>query len=162
MSATSFQPQWRAKPLSTVLLFMCFSCSATDITDSAHVAGMELQLASAKDKCELRVLQDAELKILSLKPEPPCFFLRRGADEPQRFSYPKVNIDYVLLVAGSALNERQRTLWNLPEDMQCGSMRQGVLVKAGQIEITPSVIKDSVACKNTGADEKDFWAFAHL
>ncbi|WP_343844857.1 hypothetical protein [Bowmanella denitrificans] len=149
------------KRISTVLLFMCFSCSATDITDSANVAGMELQLVSANGKCELRFLQDGESKFLSLKPEPPCFFLRRGTSEPQRFSYPKVNVDYVLMVAGSALNERQRTLWNLSEDMQCGSMRQGVLFKAGQIEVTPEVIKDSVTCKNTGADEKDFWSFSH-
>jgi len=80
---------------------------------------------------------------------------------PQNFKYPDVGIRATLIVIGTLITDEQRSIWKLTPDMICGNKRQGVLLLKNDIIISEQVLSSSVACKDKGSDEKDFWFFAH-
>lgn len=89
-------------------LFACSLCNAyiieSIITDNAVVGEYSLTL-SAKDKvCKLKLTSTDEVQTFNLFPKPPCYFLRRGSEEPQSVAYSDVGVLNTLLVIGSPVS----------------------------------------------------------
>jgi len=148
-----------------LLAFYCFSCAAQEpnevITDSAFILGYQLEIINNNGTCILRHTQKGIINNIPLAPNPPCYFMRRNKAIPQIFKYPDVGIRATLIVIGTLITDEQRSTWKLTPDMICGSKRQGVLFLKNDIIISEQVLSSSVACKDKGSDEKDFWFFAH-
>jgi hypothetical protein len=66
-----------------------------------------------------------------------------------------------MIVVGTPVGTAARRAWNLPLDLACGEETQGVLIRKGEVVVTRAVHMGGVVCKDKGADEKEFWAFAH-
>ena len=135
--------------------------TSLEATDSgASVAGYELSLVERDGACSLRFSgRSSGERGLSVKP--PCHFLRRDAARPQLFSYPEVQVEAVAIVVGTPAGPAARKAWKLPPEAVCGEETQGVMVKRGAVVVTRAVHRGGVVCKDKGADEKEFWAFAH-
>jgi hypothetical protein len=130
------------------------------VTDSARVAGAALELVATDSGCAVR-LRGAAANELALAPKPPCYFLRRHDARPQTYAYPDVGVPWVLIVLGSTASDEARRKWKVPHAAVCGEETQAVLVKRERLVVSRSVRRGGVTCRDTGADEKEFWAFAH-
>lgn len=153
--------------LALLLLLGCsftVACTATSqpvVTDQATAMGSELKILSIDDKCVLQVDDDGKKTDLELQPKPPCYFSRREEASPQSFSYPDANIQAAMIVVGSPLQQSDRERWGVSESDYCGQAAQGVLIRNNKLELSQQPMLDGVICKDKGADEKDFWYFAH-
>lgn len=124
--------------------------------DLTEIDGKELVILDKEKRC---VLQAGSAEF-PLKPQPPCYFLRRGG-KLQQFSYADVGVDWTIIVGGTPMAEPDRAKWNIDPTAVCGSQTQGVLSKGGKVEITEAVHSGGAYCKEMGVDEKDFYSFAH-
>jgi hypothetical protein len=129
--------------------------------DHAKISDLQLNIFESNGSCLLKVQSTYLEKSIILEPKPPCFFLRRGNNDPQQFAYSDVGVDAVIIIAGSRISKQQRQKWGLSDNKLCGTDRQGILFQENNIKATENVLKGGVVCKDTGSDEKDFWFFAH-
>lgn len=146
------------------LLIGSLSCRADEdqlrVGDGAIIDGIPLEILNGPESCWLRYhIGDAE-NVVALQPSPPCFFLTRGHPAPQLFRYPEFGGKAVVIVAGTAASTAVRNTWNLPEDLICGTVKQGIVIKSKSVTATKSTLRGGIACKEKGADEKDFRMFA--
>ena len=132
---------------------------AVAVTDTVQAGGRRLELLEDGAGCVVRFDGVARGKLV-LVPEPPCYFARR-AGRPQTFSYPDIGVQSALVVLGSAARPEVRRRWNLPVTAVCGEETQAVLLIGERVVVTRAVNRGGVTCRDTGADEKVFWAFAH-
>ncbi len=145
---------------------LCLSCGMTpeshgQVSDYATLYGYEFTIRAEGDTCVLKYEGSVQKGQILLAPRPPCYFLRRESSEPQSFSYQDTSTNAALIVMGSPISRELRQRWNLPDDLICGEEIQGLLIKKQQITLSSRVLKAGVWCKDKGADEKDFWLFAH-
>lgn len=151
--------------LETRLIFLlailvCTSCNAgNDITDKATVSGHKLILVKSSNNCKLLV--ENKKNSYPLLPKAPCYFLRRGSETPQSVTYEDVQVLNILIVIGSPISQSKRKKWNIENDMFCGELAQGVLIKSTGLELTSKALEEGVFCRDTGSDEKNFWYLAH-
>lgn len=138
----------------------CTAISLPVVTDQTTIMGIELKILTADGKCVLEV-DDGKKIELELQPKPPCYFSRREEETPQSFSYPDVNVQATMIVVGTPLQQPDRERWGVSESDYCGMGAQGVLIRNNELELSPKAPLDGVICKDKGADEKDFWYFAH-
>jgi len=119
-----------------------------------------MDILNDRESCLLRYrIRDSE-KIVVLEPKSPCFFLRRDNTSPQVFRYPELGGKTVMIVAGTAASADKQKRWNLPENFTCGTERQGIVIARGSVMATKRTLRGGIACKDKGADEKDFRMFA--
>jgi len=146
-----------------LLCISVVSCSfgIADETDKAIILGNKLKLKTENGTCFLYYKCPSGKSKSALTPKPPCYFLRRNSDNPQCYSYDDVNIDAVLIVVGTPISEKTRKEWGLPNDLVCGEEAQGVFLSEEGLRISKKVLRGGVLCRDKGADEKDFWFFAH-
>ena len=152
--------------LILLLCFFCFSCvvhekSIEDLTDSAHILDYKLTIESQNNSCLLNYQSSSATGQIALSPRPPCYFVRRESNEPQSFAYKDVGVRAVLIVVGTPINNKQRKVWNLSNDLVCGAEIQGILIRDNEIRSSKNVLRGGVTCKDKGSDEKNFWFFAH-
>lgn len=151
--------------ISILMILFCTSCNAGDmqlnITDQAIVDGYELLVTDENKNCQLRVKHKGEDKVFPLKPEPPCYFLRRGGEKQQSVAYKDVEVLNTLIVMGTPLSSDNRKKWDIDGEMICGELAQGVLIKNEQVTVTDKILEGGVFCRDTGSDEKNFWYLAH-
>ena len=136
------------------------AAAVSSVTDSAQIHGYSLELVDEAGSCRLRYESPKDSGGLTLEAGPPCHFLRRDSVDPQSFAYPDVGVEAVLIVAGDPVSDAVREEWNLASDLVCGSVIQGVLIRAEGL-VAGGVLRDGVWCRDRGADEKDFFHFAH-
>lgn len=153
-------------PCATLpLLIFSLTCGADDmpnfVTDEVRIDSIRLQILAVEDSCKLRYWIGDSSEVLDLEPKAPCFFLRRGEQSPQYFRYPQVGAAAVLIVAGTSATHAERATWGLDSRLVCGSERQGVVISQDSIRATARILREGIACKDLGADEKDFWLFGH-
>lgn len=129
---------------------------ASERLDQVQVNGLAFELRAKDSSCALRV-QNTELPLALTA---PCFFLRR-AEKVQNFSYPDVQLDMVLIVAGNPVPDAMRQRWNLRPGDVCGDHAQAVLGSGTDFRVSQAVHKDGLFCRDQGVDEKEFWSFAH-
>jgi hypothetical protein len=131
------------------------------VSDHADLHGYKFTIRVEGDACVLKYEGLPQKGQMVLVPRPPCYFLRRESSEPQSFPYQDTATKAALIVMGSPIGEETRKRWNLPGDLICGEEIQGLLIKKQQIALSSRVLRKGVWCKDKGADEKDFWLFAH-
>jgi hypothetical protein len=151
------------KNLLAAIMIISSGCAANDskVTDHASISGYDLTLKASKDSCLLESKIGDNVTSTNLKVEPPCYFLRQENRKLQSFSYENIGVLSVIMVIGSPISEKKKEKWTIEEDVVCGESRQGVLFKESGIAITEKILEGGVVCKDKGADEKDFWYFAH-
>ena len=132
------------------------STSAVVIADTTIVEGTQLDLLSEDNTCVLR----SGNTVVALQPKAPCFFLRRSG-KVQTHAYKDAAVDWIVIVAGTSINDTKRKLWNLGDREICGEQSQAVFQKAGRLQIVRTIHSGGIYCKDKGVDEKEFWAFAH-
>lgn len=139
------------------------SCAANsdNTTDHAKIDGHSLTLKTSGAFCVLDIDDGDTIESKTLSVKPPCYFLRRDSEEPQSYSYNDVGILSTMIVIDSQISDEKRKKWGLSEKSICGENRQGVLVKESGVVVTEKTLDGGVSCKDQGADEKDFWYFAH-
>ena len=146
----------------TLLSFLLSSCSsATEVvTDEGTFMSYKLRLTSNDGACILYVNETSKYPLV---PKPPCYFTRRNNTRPQHYSYSDVNVDAVLIVVGTPINNEKRKMLSpgLPDNLVCGEAIQGILIKKDVVRPSRNVQGGGVICKDKGLDEKDFWYFAH-
>ena len=152
--------------LGLMLSLFCISCVANEgsvgeTTDSTDVQNYKLTIINEGMSCMLSFEGFSAEGQIEFSPKPPCYFLRRESNEPQVFSYQDVGVKATLIVVGTPISEKTRKEWGLSNDLYCGEEAQGILIKDKSIELSASVLSGGVWCKDKGADEKDFWFFAH-
>ena len=149
------------KIMYIIFLFLLAACSyasaSKNIIDKASLFSYSFQIEEKNEQCFL--IHDAHRK--PLVPKPPCYFIRESDQKLKYFSYNDVGIDAVLIVIGTAVSDDMRAEWGLDENLVCGTEAQGILIKKYEILVTKKVLTDGLLCRNTGADEKNFWEFAH-
>ena len=131
------------------------AAAAAAILDETTVDGTPLQIVGRENACLLR----SGATEFPLRPKSPCFFLRRDG-KVQTFRYGDAGVDWVVILAGTAVSDADRRTWNLGEAEVCGTESQAVLQKNG-LRLAKSVHSGGVYCRDKGVDEKEFWAFAH-
>lgn len=148
--------------LATIMLISS-GCAANDskVTDYASISGYALTLKASKGSCLLESKIGDAVTSTILKVEPPCYFLRQENSKLQSFSYEDIGVLSTIMVIGSPISEKKKEKWAIAENAVCGESRQGVLFKESGIAITEKTLEGGVVCKDKGADEKDFWFFAH-
>lgn len=146
-----------------ILFLLGSGCNANgeNITDEAKINGYLLILKSDEKTCYLKSTYNGTESINALKVKPPCYFLRKGSKEPQSFTYKDVDVNATILIVGSPISNETRKKWNLDEHLICGESRQAILIKQSGLNLSDKVLEGGVVCKDLGADEKDFWYFAH-
>lgn len=151
------------RSILALIVFMSSGCAANDVkvTDQAEMLGHILTLKTSQGSCLLDSKTESTLKTRTLDVEPPCYFLRQGSDELQSFSYKDVGILSTIIVVGSQTSDEKRNNWAIEEGLICGESRQGILFKKSGFVATQKTLHGGVVCKDKGADEKDFWYFAH-
>jgi len=144
------------------LLLLSSGCNATNdgITDKAEIMNYKLTLKNINDKCLLESNNNKKIKYL-LKMKPPCYFLRKQDKSIQTFEYNDVYIKATVLIIGDLISNEKRKKWNLDKKNICGESRQAILIKQAGLNISEKILKGGLICKDLGADEKDFWYFAH-
>jgi hypothetical protein len=130
------------------------------VIDRTSNTGYQLEITKTDGVCAVRYQGKTQGRI-KIVPKPPCYFLRRESDDPQVYSYPKVGVQAVLIIVGTPASADKRQLWNLPSNLFCGEETQAILIKEGVIMASEAVLRGGMACKDKGADEKDFYFFAH-
>lgn len=145
---------------------LCLSCgmipdSHGQVSDHADLHGYKFTIRAEGDACVLKYDGPSQNGQMVLVPRPPCYFLRRASSEPQYFAYRDTSTNAALIVMGSPISREIRQRWNLPDDLICGEEIQGLLIKKQQIALSSRVLRKGVWCKDKGADEKDYWLFAH-
>ncbi len=154
------------KILGLILTILSLSCNADEnlreeISDSAAIQDYKLSLMPRDNSCVLNYQNFSESGKVDFTLKPPCYFLRRESSEPQRFSYQDAGVKTVIIVVGTPINEETMKAWNLSDDLVCGGEIQGIIIKENGIKLSSKILKGGVWCKDKGADEKDFWFFAH-
>ena len=150
------------KLIVSMLTFSCLACHAEEVSmDYAVIENVKLEILERNDSCSLQVTKNETSSLISLTPKPPCFFLRRGSNEPQQFEYPDVGVQAVLIVTGSPITDAQREEWSLSKTQLCGTESQGILLYEDKVRASGNTLQGGVTCKHQGSDEKDFWGFAH-
>ena len=117
---------------------------------------MSLQILAKEKVCVLR----AGPKDFPLQLTAPCFVLRREG-KVQSFPYRDVNLDFVVIVAGTAVSDAHRKTWNLREGELCGAQSQAVLGGRSGVRLSKAIHQGGVYFKQQGVDQKEFWSFAH-
>lgn len=130
--------------------------SVSAVLDQAEVHGVSLQILAKENGCVLR----AGPKDFPLQLTAPCFFLRREG-KVQSFPYRDVNLNFVVIVAGTAVSDAHRKTWNLQEGEVCGEQSQAVLGSGSRVRLSKAIHQGGVYCKQRGVDQKEFWSFAH-
>ena len=136
------------------------------VTDTCMVNGVlfELLYNPASGKAELRMSSEKVFRQGKIQVSPPCYFLRRNK-ELQMYSYPEINIGQTLIILGDTVGavEKRHFGFNESDNFNriCGMGIQGILIKKDSVVITNKVLTSSFRCADSGADEKDFWDFAH-
>lgn len=143
--------------------FICASCSAGDneVSDQANIKGYDLVLRASQGLCYLDSKIGGMATSTRLKIDPPCYFLRQGSIQPQSFSYEDAGILSTIIMIGSPITDEKRKKWNIGDNDKCGEGRQAILFKKSGMAVTEKILEGGVICKDKGADEKDFWYFAH-
>jgi len=126
------------------------------VDDETVIRGTKLKLVTKGAAC---VLQAGGAEYL-LVPGVPCYFLRRGG-HVQDFAYRDAKVDWILIIAGTAINDASRKTWNLSAQEVCGEQSQAVMQKGGKLRISRAIHSGGVYCRDKGVDEKEFWSFAH-
>lgn len=147
--------------VSATFMTSCTQAPSGILTDRAAIFDMELELLSLDNGCTLQVTDGNTKEQLNLQPKPPCYFSRRESTSPQIFEYPDVGVQATLLVVGTPLNKEDRLNWGVAEDDYCGRSIQGLLVQNDELVVSRKPVLQGVLCRDKGADEKDFWYFAH-
>ena len=149
------------KIMYIIFLFLLAACSyasaSKNIIDKASLFSHNFQIEEENGQCFL--IHDAYRE--PLVPQPPCYFIRDSDQKPKYFSYSDVDIDAVLIVIGTLASDDMRMEWGLNDKHVCGTEAQGILIKKNDILVTKKVLTDGLLCRDTGADEKNFWEFAH-
>ena len=127
------------------------------VIDSANVDGTKLELLSSGPSCTLRVAGTATMDLV---PKAPCYFLRRASAGIQRFPYTDLGVSAVVILVGTSASQTSLEKWNIPSGMACGEETQAILFKRGQVVVSKAIHRGGVTCRDTGADEKEFRAFA--
>ena len=145
-----------------LLVLLCSGCQADEknISDEATIEGYELQIVADKTSCKLVSNKAGEKKTISLNIKQPCHFVRRDNGETQQHAYPDKSIQALVLIIGTPISEEKRQKWNLEKGLICGEQRQAIFITANKIDASESILEGGVACKDKGADEKDFAFFA--
>ena len=151
------------KILLATTIFISTGCIAGEdnITDRAKVEGHTLTLKMFRGTCLLDIDSRNKLVSKTLSVKPPCYFLRQNSQKPQSFSYKDVGVLSTIIVVDSQISDEKREKWGIDQVTVCGESRQGILFKKSGIVVTEKTLDGGVVCKDKGADEKDFWYFAH-
>lgn len=151
------------KSLFAVMLSTSSGCAANEskITDHATIEGHSLTLRMSQDSCLLDSKISSTVKTTVLDVKPPCYFLRQENQNLQSFSYKDVGVLSTIIVVGSQISDEKRKKWAIKEGLVCGESRQGILFKNSGFIVSKKILEGGVVCKDKGADEKDFWYFAH-
>lgn len=151
------------KIVLSAFIFISSGCTANEknITDYAEVNGYVLTLSTTNSLCLLESETGEITTATPLKVKPPCYFLRQENQKLLSFPYEDVGISSTIMVIGSQISAEKRKKWAIDQDAVCGESRQGILFRESGIEVSEKTLDGGVVCKDKGADEKDFWYFAH-
>ncbi len=141
------------------LLFLCSCATKSQIgLDSVKVNNLELCLVKNKNSVtSLNVLKNGkELNVKGkfLMSNPMGFVKRDG--KPQYYSYPKLDIDYVFIIIGDIVSDKDSDTRSI-----CGSKIQGVVVKGDSVYLTNRTLSGNITCSDYVLDEKVFFDFAN-
>ena len=146
-----------------LIFFLSASCNASgdSVSDKTKILNYSLVLKSTGNSCLLDSNYKGMNKTYNLKIKPPCYFIRQENHKLQYFGYNDININAVVLVLGNPVSDKKRRKWNLEKNMVCGESRQAIIIKPSGLIISEKILQGGLSCKDHGADEKDFWYFAH-
>lgn len=146
-----------------LLALLSAGCLAqiSQVTDQAVIEKYSLTLRAMGESCYLDTKLESSASSVKLKIKPPCYFLRRESTAPQSFSYKDAGVEHMILIIGSPVAKEKMAKWNVQPEQSCGEGRQAILIKASGLNVSDKVLEGGVVCRNLGADEKDFWYFAH-
>lgn len=140
------------------IIFYCTPALSTEqITDDTTVLSKKLVITTDSATCYLHTGS----KTIKLAPEPPCYFLTDSSHTPQQYAYKDVNVDAVIVITGSLLDNEFKKQWGITENTMCWQDAQGILFKNGQVMVTKNVLTHKVICNDVGLNENNFWYFAH-
>lgn len=139
-----------------------------------------LQILTTADACSVRVTSSgAPPADVPLALKPPCYFLRwpyplpanpaesggraRGAkDGPMAWEYAMSGEPTtVAIVIGGPPSTTDPARLRKLEEARCGERIQGLRLGVRGVEASVRVATGSSYCELGGADEKEFWLFAH-
>lgn len=137
--------------------FLTHPALAGGEVESIHVEGVSIEINAVNDQCEIK----AGDELFSLESIPPCFVLKKENGEIESYSYKDIGVDAVIMVVGNPISESIRELYGLEQEVECGSVSHGILIKNKNVSLSKTVLRNGVYCKEYGADEKNYWMFAH-
>ncbi len=141
------------------LLFFCSCATNSQIgLDSVKANNLELSLIKNENSVtSLNVLKNG--KELNVKGEflisNPMGFVKRDG-KPQYYSYSKLGIDYVFIIIGDIVSDRNSDIKSI-----CGRKIQGVVVKGDSVYLTNRILSGNITCSDYVLDEKVFFDFAN-
>ena len=157
-----------------IALGLLFWVSASFFSGSAYLFAGELKprliegvidnfhfkLNNEKQHCQLSINHpDGGGRVtpwFSLASQSPCYFFGDSKKEKiQTYSYPDDKIDYVLLIAGTAieLTAEQRKNKKMQEESYCTQEIQAIFIENGQIKLGAREV-NAFACADDRLDEK--------
>ena len=129
--------------------------------DQASYGKYSLEIYELESSCTLEVASgDDSPQRYELELPPPCRFIRRN-EKLQHFSYPKDNVNAVVLISGYPPSEEIKKSYRLErfgdKSNECGDRVRGI-VFTDHAELSPK-IASILICPHLGADERVFAEF---
>jgi hypothetical protein len=115
-----------------------------------------LLLVNDKPQCQLEVhTPNKSIQLISLPIKAPCyFFAESDKKQAQRYSYPDMQVEYVMLIGGTVveLTADARQQKKLPPTSYCTQQIQAVTLENGNVHLG-SVDNNAFACAEDRLDE---------
>jgi hypothetical protein len=148
----------------SVLLILCFAMSVISPwlpesdTTAIKLKGYTLNLQEHDGKCLITYVGQKQKGALVLGIKPPCQFVRDYKTAPLSYTYKDAQYATVLIIVGAIGDpESEDPLMK----QQCGTQAQGILIRHEGISASKRIVRGDIWCPAKGADEKEFWMFAH-
>ncbi len=142
-------------------LFTLSACLFADEPNPLLIEGsidsFHFKLDNDKQYCQLAIDHaDGVIPWFPLASQSPCYFFAENEKEKiQSYSYPDANIDYVLLIGGTAseLTAEQRKNKKMSTTSYCSQEIQAIIVEKGKIKLGTTET-NAFACAEDRLDEK--------
>ncbi len=121
------------------------------------IDNFHFKLNNDKQHCQLAIDHaDAVIPWFPLTSQSPCYFFADNKQEKiQSYSYPDANIDYILLIGGTAseLTVEQRKKKKMSATSYCTEEIQAIIIEKGKIKLGTTQT-NAFACAENRLDEK--------
>ena len=144
-----------------ILLLMSLSsgvyAESRGLLVDAFLAPYQLKLLNNKNNCQLTISQkEKKAVILQLESKSPCYFFADSSHQTaQLYSYKEDGIDNVLLIGGTAVEQKPDETQAQKKSSQdyCSQDIQAIILEHGEIKLGERNT-ESTACSQDRLDEK--------